>query len=153
MSTSPVSRDLIKNNFVQPLQESGSLARKVITKVYKTTSYVIYSISSIAQSILSECIYVGSFGRYTIEDLKSYLFTKKVSLEEKIVPDSSSAKTDVREEKSAIQRHPSKVSVASSYFRRVIEISENEDSPYSGCYRQLKGLVKLSSNATAQEIF
>lgn len=36
-----------------PLQESGSLLGKVVTKLHATTNYAISSISSVAQFILS----------------------------------------------------------------------------------------------------
>ena len=70
------------NHVEPPLQESGSLLGKVVTKVHATTNYVISSISSVAQFILSSCISVGTLGRYTLDDLKDY-FSTTGSLEDK----------------------------------------------------------------------
>ena len=68
------------NNLGPPLQESSSWTRKVITKVRTTASCLVSSIGSVAQSILSNFIYVGTLGRYTLDDLKDY-FSTKVSIE------------------------------------------------------------------------
>lgn len=61
-------------------QESNSLPLKVTAQLCRTASQIIHSINNIAQSILSKCIYVGSLGRCTLDDLKNYLFKNHTSL-------------------------------------------------------------------------
>ena len=68
-----------KNSFIQASQEQNLLQGRLVSAISKSGSYIIQSVSYIAQSILSKCIYIGSLGRYTLSDLKNYLFTKQDS--------------------------------------------------------------------------
>jgi hypothetical protein len=66
------------------VQKVSSFYGRLVSTISKGGSYITQSIKSIAQSILSKCVQIGSLGRYTLEDLKSCLFTKQGSLENKL---------------------------------------------------------------------
>lgn len=48
---------------------------KFFHKISDAGKCVIHSINNVAQSILSKCIYVASFGKYNLDNLKNYLFS------------------------------------------------------------------------------
>lgn len=156
MSTPTISHSL-PNDFVPPLQESGSWAGKVITKVHTTASYVISSIDSMAQSILSNFIYVGTLGRYTLNDLKDY-FSIKVSIENKNAEEdhieekniNSEPNNVLEETKSKLKRHDSKISVDSTTLRS-IRLRRDSNSQHQSLYPDLGGMVKLSTHAKTPE--
>lgn len=145
MSIPSISRGSSENNLEQPLQKNNSLAGRIVTKVCKTTSHVICTIGSVIQSILSECIYVGSFGCYTLDDLKNYFFKGKASLEVDPVP------KEPPEYESKFKRQGSKISVSPSLFQSVKESSNTEDSPYADCFKILSETIKLSGDTQAPE--
>lgn len=64
--------------------ESDSLPLRVIAQLGRTVNQIAHSISNIAQTILSKCIYVGSLGHYTFDDLKRVLFKNQISLESEV---------------------------------------------------------------------
>lgn len=153
MSIPSISMGFNENNLEQPLQRNSSLVGRVVTKICKTTSYVIHSIGSIVQSILSECIYVGSFGCYTLDDLKNYLFKGKASLEEdKQEPESITTPVlkEPPEYESKLKRQGSKISVSPSYFERVRVGSDNKDSPYAECFKGLSEIIKPPGDTQLQ---
>lgn len=116
------------------LQESSSWAGKVVTKIYTTTNYAISSIDSVAKSILSNFIYVGTLGRYTLDDLKGYFSTR--------VPIENKRNSVLEEAKSSLKRHDSKVSVNSILLRG---LRFPRDPQYPSIYPDLAGGVKLST--------
>ena len=118
------------------LQESSSWAGKVVTKIYTTTNYAISSIDSVAKSILSNFIYVGTLGRYTLEDLKDY-FSTRVHIE-------NERNSVLEEAQSSLKRHDSKVSVNSTLLRS-LRSPRSSDSQYQSIYPDLAGGVKLST--------
>lgn len=67
------------NSFVQPSQEQGSLQGKLVSTLSKSGSYIIQSINHVVQSVLSKCIYIASLGRYTLSDVKNYLFASSLA--------------------------------------------------------------------------
>jgi hypothetical protein len=142
------------NHLEPPLQESGSLLGKVVTKVHTTTNYAISSISSVAQFILSSCISVGTLGRYTLDDLKDYFSTtdslediSAVSSKGDAIEEASVSESDraLKETKSKLQRHDSKMSVNSTTLRR-IRSPRDSDSSCSSLYPNLEDTVKLSTH-------
>ncbi|VHO04130.1 hypothetical protein [Candidatus Rhabdochlamydia sp. T3358] len=153
MSSPSISHSSLNNNLGFPLQESGSFLGKVVTKVHTTTSYVISSISSVAQFILSSCISVGTLGRYTLDDLKDY-FSTKVFLENKdtlaVPPEGdgieettvSEFAKDLIGAKSGLRRNGSKMSVNSTLFRK---FHSKRNSKFESLYPNLKETVKLST--------
>ena len=154
--SSPIILHNHPSHLGSPLQESGSLIGKVITKVYTTTNYLISSISSVAESILSNFIYVGSLGRYTLDDLKGHFSIKGFS-EDKDRLTVSSKKDDIEEEsiselanvlrkaKSGLERHDSKMSVDSITFQTV-HLPYDFDTPHLSIYPNLENIVKLSTH-------
>lgn len=72
----------VTSNTSRP-QETGSLYGRLVSTISRNSSYIAQSISSIAQSILSKCIYIGSLGRYTLDNLKNYFFSQNAPLESK----------------------------------------------------------------------
>lgn len=62
-----------------PLQESFSLYGRMFNKISNSGKFIIQSINQIAQSILSKCIYLASFGNYNLDSLKNYLFENQVA--------------------------------------------------------------------------
>ncbi len=139
-----------ENNLEQPLQKNSSLAGRVVIKVYKTTSHVICAIGSVVQSILSECIYVGSFGCYTLDDLKNYLFKGKASLKESKQEQESITTPVLKEYESELKRQGSKISVSPSYFERIKVASDNKDSPYAQCFEALSETIKTRGDTQPQ---
>lgn len=138
------------NNLGLPLQESSSWTGKVITKVRTTASCLVSSIGSVAQSILSNFIYVGTLGRYTLDDLKDY-FSTKVSIENRNIEEKSVGEADnaLKEAKSRLKRHDSKVSVSSTLFRKLCQSSSNSQD--QSIYPNLGGEVKVSTYAKTPE--
>lgn len=67
-------------NSTQDLQKSTSLHGRAFHKITEGGKYIIQSINNIAQSVLSTCIRVVSFGRYNLDSLKSYLFSNQTAL-------------------------------------------------------------------------
>jgi len=145
--------------FALPLQESSSWGGKVVTKVHEVTSYVISSISSVAQSILSSCIYVGTLGHYALDDLKDYFSKENTSLEDNNDTPAVSSKEDDIEEtdvselasalrKAQLKRHESKMSIDSATFRR---FHSPHDSQYLSLYPSLGDTVKLSTHQKTPE--
>lgn len=145
MSIPSISRSSSENNPEQQLEKTSSLAGRIVTKVCKTTSHVICTIGSLIQSILSECIYVGSFGCYTLDDLKNYFFKGKASLEVDPVPKKPP------EYESKLKRKGSKMSVSPSLFQSVKKSSNNEGSPYADCFKILSQTIKLSGDTQVLE--
>ncbi|VHO04129.1 hypothetical protein [Candidatus Rhabdochlamydia sp. T3358] len=77
----PVQAPEIKDaNPAQDLQQSTSLHGRVFHKISDGGKCIIQSINKVAQSILSTCIYVGSFGRCDLNSLKNYLFSNQSAL-------------------------------------------------------------------------
>jgi len=138
------------NNLGPPLQESSSWTGKVITKVRTTASCLVSSIGSVAQSILSNFIYVGTLGRYTLDDLKDY-FSTKVSIENRNIEEKSVGEADnaLKEAKSRLKRHDSKVSVSSTLFRKLCQSSFSSQD--QSIYPNLGGEVKVSTYAKTPE--
>ncbi|KAG6559827.1 hypothetical protein RHABOEDO_001545 [Candidatus Rhabdochlamydia oedothoracis] len=155
------------DNLGSPLQESGSLIGRVITKVYITTNYLISSIGSVTQSILSNFIYVGSLGRYTLDDLKG-CFSIKGSLENsdnssKTHEDLAQSKLnkhgslgndvpnkDLEEAKSKLKRCKSNVSVNSSILRKFR--SPDASNPlYQELYEKVAETLTLSTHSKTPE--
>lgn len=66
-------------NPMPDLQKSTSLHGRAYHKITDGGKYIIQSINNIAQSVLSTCISVLSFGRYNLDSLKSYLFSNASS--------------------------------------------------------------------------
>lgn len=139
------------NNLGPPLQESSSWTGKVITKVRTTASCLVSSIGSVAQSILSNFIYVGTLGRYTLDDLKDY-FSTKVSIENRNIEEKSVSEPNsvLEESKSKLKRHDSKISVNSTTLRS-IRSRRDSNSQYPALYPSLGGMVKLSTYAKTPE--
>ncbi len=76
----PVQNPEIKGaNLAQDLQESTSLHGRVFHKISDGGKCIIQSINKVAQSILSTCIYVVSFGRCDLDSLKNYLFSNQTA--------------------------------------------------------------------------
>ena len=67
-------------NPTQDLQKGTSLHGRAYHKITDGGKYIIQSINNIAQSVLSTCIRVVSFGRYNLDSLKSYLFSNQTAL-------------------------------------------------------------------------
>ncbi|MEK7339923.1 MAG: hypothetical protein WBD50_08075 [Candidatus Rhabdochlamydia sp.] len=163
-----ITPDSSPGYFAPPLQESSSWGGKVVIKVHEVTSCVISSISSVAQSILSGCIYVGTLGHYTLDDLKDYFSKENASLEgnndtlavssteddikEKniVEPDSTLEKKDEELSQSRLNRHPSKVSVSSQLYRS-IRAGGVANSPYSTAFQGMGETMKLSTRAHPSE--
>ena len=126
-------------------QGSNSLPEKAVTQLYRATSYVVSSINQIAQSILSKCIYMGSLGRYTLDDIKNYLFTDQAAVRDEALP---SNKEEVFEStKSKLERSPSMesgISISPSIFGRAVVASQT-NSAYAECNGKLIEMAKLSS--------
>ncbi len=142
MSTS-ITPDSSPGYFTPPLQESSSWGGKVVTKVHEVTSCVISSISSVAQSILSGCIYVGTLGDYTLDDLKDYFSKENASLEDKpSLEDEKDITKEKPEYESNLKRNPS---IASSCYNRFMEIA-NGKSPYAKCYQGLTEVTQKRSH-------
>lgn len=152
----------ISNNYPNdlgfPLQENSFWTGKVVTKVHEVTSCVVSSISSIAQFILSSCICVGTLGLYTLNDLKDY-FSIKGSLEDKDRSAAFSSRDDMEEKspdivlkeaKSNLKRHESKISIDSTTFRR---LRLPQSSNCSSLYPNLgdNTLFKLSTHQKTPE--
>lgn len=85
------SQEVNNINPMQDLQKSTSLHGRAFHKITEGGKYVIQSINNIAQSVLSTCIRVVSFGRYNLDSLKSYLFSNQTALKgDDTVPSSNS---------------------------------------------------------------
>lgn len=69
-------------NSTQDLQKSTSLHGRAFHKISDGGKVIIQSINNIAQSVLSKCIWIVSFGRYNLDSLK-YLFSNQTALENK----------------------------------------------------------------------
>lgn len=123
-----------------PPQSSNSLPGKVIAQVYRAASYVISSINRISQSILSKCIYIGSIGRYTLDDVKSYLFTDQAALQEEVLKETTAEEEP--EYISKLKRQDSKISVNSTFFR-----SLQESGKKTNLYPDLSAMAKLSERS------
>ncbi|PWU16191.1 MAG: hypothetical protein C5B45_01130 [Chlamydiae bacterium] len=80
-------------NFTQDPQKSASLHGRVFHKITDGGKYIIQSINKVAQSILSTCIYVGSFGRCDLDSLKSYFFSNQTALKDHKTASSSNSPT------------------------------------------------------------
>ncbi|PWU16193.1 MAG: hypothetical protein C5B45_01140 [Chlamydiae bacterium] len=151
----PSISDHYPKDLGSPLQESSSWTGKVVTKVYEATNCVVSSINSVAQSILSSCISIGTLGRYKLDDLKDY-FLVEGSFEDKNRSNSSSQEDDLEktnvsafantlgEAKSNLKRHESKMSIDSATFRR-FRLPHDPSSPYSSLYPSMVDTVKLST--------
>lgn len=74
------SQEINNVNSTQNLQESSSLHGRVFHKITGGGKCIIQSINNVAQSILSRCICVISFGRYNLDSLKNYLFSNQTAL-------------------------------------------------------------------------
>ncbi|MEK7339922.1 MAG: hypothetical protein AABZ92_04320 [Verrucomicrobiota bacterium] len=79
-TTSVQSSPKINTNFTQDPQKSTSLHGRVFHKISDGGKCIIQSINKVAQSILSTCIYVVSFGRCDLDSLKNYLFSNQTAL-------------------------------------------------------------------------
>jgi len=73
------SIDGLNRNSSFSCPESIPSQGKFFHKISDTGKYIIHSINNIAQSILSKCIYVASFGKYNLDNLKNYLFSDQAS--------------------------------------------------------------------------
>lgn len=98
MSTIASVQDFQEVNNVNPtqdLQKSTSLHGRAFHKITEGGKYIIQSINNIAQSVLSTCIRVVSFGRYNLDSLKSYLFSPQTALkgDETTIPSNSSLRS------------------------------------------------------------
>ena len=69
-------------NSTQDLQKSTSLHGRAFHKISDGGKVIIQSINNIAQSVLSKCIWIVSFGRYNLDSLKD-LFSNQMALENK----------------------------------------------------------------------
>ncbi|QZA58394.1 hypothetical protein [Candidatus Rhabdochlamydia porcellionis] len=158
MSIPDVSHSL-PNNIEPLLQESGSLLGKIITRIYTTTSYLISSIGSMAQSILSNFIYVGTVGHYKLDDLKdcfsvkrskdrSTASSKRGDIEETSISEPNST---LKEVKARLNRHTSRISVGSATLRKIRSHSSSKDSQYPSLYPKLEEMVKLASYSKTPE--
>ncbi len=78
-TTSVQSAPEINTNSTQDPQKSASLHGRAFHKISDGGKYIIQSINKVAQSILSTCIYVVSFGRCDLDSLKNYLFSNQVA--------------------------------------------------------------------------
>ncbi|QZA58396.1 hypothetical protein [Candidatus Rhabdochlamydia porcellionis] len=79
-SSAQGSQEINNVNSTQNLQGSVSLYGRVFHKITGRGKYIIQSINKVAQSLLSRCICVMSFGRYNLDSLKSYLFSNQTVL-------------------------------------------------------------------------
>lgn len=98
MSSITSVQDLQEVNNVNPtqdLQKSTSLHGRAFHKITEGGKYIIQSINNIAQSVLSTCIRVVSFGRYNLDSLKSYLFSTQTALkgDKTTIPSNSSLRS------------------------------------------------------------
>ncbi len=161
MISPSISHSSLNNNLGPPLQESGSWAGKVVTKVHEATSYVVSSISSVAQSILSSCIYVGTLGRYTLDDLKDYFSKENASLEcnndivavsstEDDIEEISEVDSSLKEARSNLKRHGSKMSVHSTTLRR-FRSPATTNSFYQKLYGEVAETLILSTCSKTPE--
>ena len=80
-------------NSTQDPQKSVSLHGRAFHKITDGGKYIIQSINRIAQSILSTCIYVVSFGRCDLDSLKSYFFSNQTALKDNETASFSSSPT------------------------------------------------------------
>jgi hypothetical protein len=76
------SQEISNVNSTQDLQKSTSLHGRAFHKISDGGKVIIQSINNIAQSVLSKCIWIVSFGRYNLDSLK-YLFSNQTALENK----------------------------------------------------------------------
>ncbi|MDR2539863.1 MAG: hypothetical protein LBC45_04635 [Chlamydiales bacterium] len=141
----------ISNNYPSdlglPLQESNCWMGKVIAHIHKSTSGLISSISSLAQSILSSLIYVGTLGHYTLSDLKNGFSMKRDSSGDNARIDKGLFGNDtfgqaLEKVKSELKRHDSKISVCSTLLR---ELRCSSDPKHRPIYPDLSQGIKLST--------
>lgn len=138
------------NHLETPLPERSSLLGKFVTKVHTTTSYLIASIHSLARLILSYFIYVGSWGRYTLNahfSLQRGLGNSASCANIQEVVSKRNQREDLRaiEENKAfnkvpLKRHASKLSVSSNILRNI-----RSERASSSLYPNLAEMVTLST--------
>ena len=135
------------NDLVLALQESSSWTGRCVTRVHTSASYVISSIGSVVQSILSNRIYAGTCGLYTLDDLKDSSSKENASLEgsQKII------EKEPLEYECRLKRQASKTSVTPSLYDRIEEGASN-GSPYANLYADMKDTIKLPSDKSDTSI-